>query len=316
MERTKQEYLQDVLESYRMKHVEDLVNKHRSNRDEVKEALERKYSSKIYNPINSGSFAKHTAINTKFDLDIAVPFKKDSFATIEKMFEDVYDFLDYEYHGRASIRKQKVSIGMEFFPDSDGDRISLDIVPGRELNANQYSADKNMNLYVQSLYGIMSKSTYIQTNIQAQIDHIKAKESERKIIRLLKIWKNRNYKNYKSFLLELLVIKAFEKENITGNFWVQLKEVMKYIQNNVAQQGFSLKDPGNSGNDVINTLNDSERFTLSNEVKTIIENIESNENSIKLYFPENDNFKVTSSRVYGVNTIGSYSTPPNNQRFG
>lgn len=320
MEETKQVYLQDVLKTYRMSHIEDSVNKYKSRRDEVKEALEEKYTGDIYSPINSGSFAKHTAINSKFDLDIAVPFKRDSFDTIDKMFDDVFDFLNDKYDDKATIRKQKVSIGIEFFADKDGDKISLDIVPGRELNKEQYPDDKNMNLYVNSKYGIIEEKTYIQTNIQAQVDHIKAKENDRKIIRLLKIWKNSNSEKYKSFLLELLAIKAFEKEDISENLWEKLKAVMQYVQNNVAKEGFTLKDPGNSNNNVVETLETWERDNLSSKMKTIINNIENNDDSIKLYFPTNSQFEgnnTSNSGGYGIKgaTVAS-SIPPNNQRFG
>jgi len=322
MKETKQEYLQNVLETHRMHHIDDLVNKYQSKRDEVKEALEREYTGDIYNPINSGSFAKHTAINSKFDLDIAVPFKRNSFDTIEAMFDDVFNFLSDKYKDEATIRKQKVSIGIEFFADKDGDKISLDIVPGRELNKEQYPEDKNMNLYVNSKYGIIEEKTYIQTNIQAQIDHIKAKESERKIIRLLKIWKNSNSEDYKSFLLELLAIKAFEKENISGNLWEKLKIVMQYIQNNVAKEGFTLKDPGNSNNNVVETIETRERDNLSRKMETIINRIEKNDDNIKLYFPKNGEFDNNDDSSNGGGGYGikggtvDFSIPPNNQRFG
>ena len=182
-----------------MAHIENLLGKYQTKRDEAKERLEENYKGLIYNPTNSGSFAKHTAINSKFDLDIAIPFKRHSFDTLEKMSDDVFEFLTANFENEANIRKQKVSIGLEFYPDEDNDIISLDIVPGRELNHDQYIDDKNMNLYVNSMWGIISEKTYIQTNINAQIEHIKAKENERKVIRLLKIWKTNNRENYKSF---------------------------------------------------------------------------------------------------------------------
>ena len=320
MEETKQEYLQNVLETYRMSHIEDLVNKYKAKRDEVKDELEKNYQSFIYNPINSGSFAKHTAINSKFDLDIAIPFKRDSFDTLEKMFDDVFDFLSNKYKSEATIRKQKVSIGIEFFADKDADIINLDIVPGRELNKEQYIEDKNMKLYVNSKYGIIQERTHIQTSIQAQIDHIKAKDNERKIIRLLKVWKTTNNEKYKSFLLELLAIKAFEKENITGNLGGKLKAVMQYIHDNVAEEGFTLIDPGNSNNNVVETLETWERDNLSSKMKTIINNIENNGDNIKLYFPTNSQYEendTSNSGGYGIKgaTVAT-SIPPNNQRFG
>ena len=259
MEISKQEYLQNVLETHRMSYINDLVTKYKEKRDEVKEAIEEHYSSDIYNPINSGSFAKHTAINTKFDLDIVVPFKRNSFSTLEELFNDVYNFLHENYKDSAEVRKQKVSIGIVFYPDNEGDRISLDIVPGRELNQDDYPNNKDLNLFVRSKFGLLEPNTHIKTNIQAQIEHIKAKESERKVIRLLKIWKSSNGKKYKSFLLELFTIKAFEKKDISGNLWEKLKSVMEYIKENATEKGFTLKDPGNSNNDVMDILDEYER---------------------------------------------------------
>ena len=318
MNKTKQDYLQEVLETHRMSHIDTLTDKYKTKRKEVKEKLENNYASKVYSPMSSGSFAKHTAINIKFDLDTIVPFKKNSFDTLEKMFDDVFEFLSKEYDDVATVRKQTVSIGIIFYQDSDGDEINLDIVPGREQNQDKYKDDKNLNLFVNSKYGILDKQTYIKTNIQAQIDHIKAKENERKIIRLLKIWKNSNRENYKSFLLELITIKAFHKEDISGNLWEKLKAVMTYIKNNVTQEGFTLKDPGNSGNNVIDTLESYERQALSDKMDRIIKNIESNEDNIKMYFPTNKDFEEkVSQEGYGIKTaIASASIPPDNTRFG
>lgn len=318
MDISKHEYLDKVLESHKMKHIDKYVSKHTEKRNEIKQKLQSNYAGKLNTPINSGSFAKHTAINTKFDLDILVPFKRDSFNTLEDMFNDVYDFLNEEYKDEAFIRKQKVSIGLEFYPDTDGEVIKLDVVPGRELNQDKYIEDKKLNLYINSQYGNLEEKSYIQTNIQAQIDHITAKENERKKIRLLKVWKSHNREPYKSFLLELLVIKAFDKENISGNLWDKLKKVMEYIQDNITKDGFTLKDPGNIGNDVIDTLNSSDRQMLSNRMKKIIDNIESNEDNIKIYFPMNEKFEENdSTKGYGTKTSGAAaSIPPNNTRFG
>lgn len=319
MDISKHDYLEKVLESHKMKHVGDFVSKHTTKRDEIRSELQSSYTGKIYTPINSGSYAKHTAINSKFDLDIVVPFKRDAFDTLEEMFDSVHDFLYDKYKNQATIRKQKVSIGLEFYPDEDGEIINLDVVPGRELNQDQYTEDKKLNLYVNSVYGTIQEKTYIQTNIQAQIDHITAKENERKKIRLLKVWKHNNREPYKSFLIELLVIKAFEKEDINGNLWDKLKKTMEYIKDNVNQDGFTLKDPGNSGNNVIDTLNTIERQKLSDTMKRIIDNIEAHDDNIKIYFPINKKFEETDTqRGYGmkVASTSSMSVPPNNTRFG
>lgn len=314
----KPQHLQQVLETHRMAHIEGLLNKYKEKRKEVKEALEENYKDKIYNPINSGSYAKHTAINIKFDLDIGVPFKRDSFDTLEEMFNDVFDFLYEKYKDEAEIRKQKVSIGIIFDEDDDGDEINIDVVPGRELNQDQYKDDNNLNLFVNSQYGLLDEKTYIQTNIQAQIDHIKGKSNERSIIRLLKIWKTTNNEPYKSFFLELITIKAFDKEDITGNLWEKLKSVMEYIRDSVTKDNFTLKDPGNSNNDVADTLNDTEKNNLSNKMSNMIDNIEYDSDNIKAYFPVNEDFEDESEDKYGLkdSSIVAPSIPPKSQQFG
>ncbi len=319
MSLNKVEYLSDVLETHRMSKIEDLVEKFKSKRDEVKSTILEEYGSSMYSPFDSGSFKKHTAINTKFDLDVVAPFKKDAFGTLENMFNGLYEFLDKKYGAEAYVRKQKVSIGIEFHEDEDRDVISLDIVPGRELNQDEYPESKNLNLYVYSQYGLFQKSTYIQTNIHSQIEHIRAKENERKIIRLLKIWKNSNVEKYKSFLLELMTIKAFQKENISGNLWDKLKAVMEYIRDNVEKEDFKLIDPGNSNNNVLDTLEDWERGNLSARMQTIINRVEENAENLKSYFPVNEEFenKDTGNSSYGIKgSTVTASIPPTNQRFG
>lgn len=313
------DHLGQVLETHKMAHIDELLTKYRQKRTLIKEALEEHYTDSIYGPFNSGSYAKHTAINCKFDLDLVVPFIRGSFSTLGMMFDDLYDFLEEKYGKEATVRKQKVSIGVIFNADEDGDEINIDVVPGRELSKDDYPESNDLNLYFNEATGLFSKSSYLKTNINTQIEHIKAKSDERKVIRLLKIWKHTNSENYKSFLLELITIKAFAKENITGNLWDKLKKVMEYIRDNVAQEGFTLKDPGNSNNDVIETLSEWERSSLSNRMSTMLKRIDDNDENIKSYFPVNDKYqqKQVASNSFGIKSASiTPSIPSDNQRFG
>lgn len=318
MELNKSVYLQEVLDSHKMSHIQQLVDKHKNRKEQIRIALEEKYKDKSYNCFNSGSFGKHTAINIKFDLDIVDPFKKDSFDTLEEMFDDVYDFLKERFGDEATIRKQKVSIGIIFNPDKDNDTIEIDVVPGRELSQGDYKESRDLNLYFNDDHWGIKKGGYTKTNIQAQIEHIAKRNDERKIIRLLKIWKHTNNENYKSFLFELITIKALDKSNITGNLWEKLKAVIEYIRDNVNKIGFSLTDPGNSNNDIIDTLTSWERNELSNTMSKMINNIEYNDQYIKSYFPLNDEYSETDSNEdgYGVKENNPASTPSNIVRFG
>lgn len=315
----KENHLQNVLESHRMAHIQSLVDKHLKRRDEIKEVLEKEYIGKIYTPSNSGSFAKHTAINIKFDLDIIIPFKRDSFTTIEEMFDDVYNVLIRLYNHEATVRKQKVSIGIIFNSDTEGDIINIDVVPGRELSQDNYPESKDLNLYFNEDKWGFKKGTYTKTNIQSQIDHIKSKDNERKIIRLLKIWKHTNNEKYKSFLFELITIKAFKQKNESGNLWDKLKFVMSYIRDKMKTEDFTLIDPGNTSNDIIKTMNQNDRDSLSRKFNNIIERIEENSNNIKTYFPINMEYEedTSSDATYGIKGEDiTPSIPSNTQRFG
>lgn len=294
-------HLEAVIKTHQITKEKEFLDKHIQKKNEVKKALEEKYGTNVYSPFNSGSYAKNTAINTKFDFDLVSPFKRNAFGsngTLKEMYEDVYDFLYEKYKNDAEVRKQKVSIGLVFYADNDGDVINIDVVPGRELNQGQYDDDKNLNLYVYYKFGnIEAGSERIKTNIHAQIDNIKdradkEKDSIRKIIRLLKVWK-KNKGNYptKSFFLELITIKAFDNNEISGNLWDKLKSVLEYIRDNVTNDGFSLKDPGNSSNDLADTLTSYEKQQLSNDMKNMLDRIDENDENLKTYFPENTKFK-------------------------
>jgi hypothetical protein len=312
----KNKHLDCVLTSHKINKKQDLLDKHIFKRTEVKEALEEKYGSDMYAPFNSGSYAKNTAVNSKFDFDLIAPFKRDAFATLEEMYNSVYDFLNEKYKLKATVRRQKVSIGLIFL--ENGEEIKIDVVPGRELNQEQYKKDDKLNLYVYEQFGKITKgSDRIRSNVKAQIENIRShadKSSIRQIIRLLKVWKIYGVKTPKSFFLELITIRAFDNKAIEGELWDKLKSVMEYIRDNV--KVVSLPDPGNGGNDVADTLTDWEKVAFSDDMKYAIEQIEANSDNIKLYFKTNTEFpcEETNSNKYGTKTTG-ISVPPAT-RFG
>lgn len=321
----KGKYLDSTLKTYQITKEQTLLDKYKTRNKEVKDALVRKYGDNIYTPFNSGSYAKNTAINTRFDFDLVAPFKRNAFGsngTLKDMYNDVYDFLLGEYSDSAEIKKQKVSIGICFDEDDEGDEINIDVVPGREFNMNQYKDDDNLNLYVYKRYGTIDEgSERLKTNIEEQIENIrgranKEKSTIRKIIRLLKVWKTTKY-DYptKSFFLELITIKAFDSEDINGNTWDCLKTVLEYIRDEVTKDSFSLKDPGNSSNDLIDTLTDTERDTLSNDMKNILNRIEDDDENIRTYFPENDKFSDDDDS-YGKKGSSLFSIPTSDERYG
>lgn len=306
----KSDYLNSVLESYRIKHIKELIDTYLTKRDEIKQFLNEQYGCKIYEPFNSGSYKKHTAINTKFDLDLVVPFKHNAFSTLEKMFEDILDKLTEKYKDETTIKKQGVSVGLTF---DEEDEINIDVVPARETSQDSFPEHKDLNLHKTQNDG------YLKTNIHAQIEHIKAKENERKVIRLLKIWKACHQYKYKSFFIELLVIKAYKESSPQGNLWEQFKTVLNYIIDNIKNDNFTLKDPGNSNNDLSQSLDSIEKRTLISRLESMLAQIELNEKQIEFYLPLNEKFAENNNygnEAYGLKSSVLVSTPPISQRFG
>ncbi|MBR0572969.1 MULTISPECIES: nucleotidyltransferase domain-containing protein [Pasteurellaceae] len=258
--------------------------------------------TQLYTPFNSGSFKKHTAINSKFDLDLVVPFKKNSFSTIEKMFDDVEEKLRKKYESSTvTVRRQKVSLGIIF----NSEEINIDVVPAREATKDGFLDDRNLNLHID-----LEDKTYLKTNIHNQVEHIKGKDKARSVIRLLKIWKKIHQKNYKSFFIELFVIKAFDDRSPTGTLIEQLKTVLEYIKDKATQEGFQLIDPGNSNNNLMDTVG-TQKVDLEYDMTILLSNIEKT-TYLEYYFPKNEEF----NKSYGVSKDVPLISVPKTERFG
>lgn len=320
MELNRNKHLNDVLESHKMMHIRMFSQKVLLRKSEIIQKLANHYgTSQRYDAFTSGSMAKHTAINIKFDYDVVQPFKRSAFDTLSEMFDDVFSFLEEEYKGIAYVRRQKVSIGIEF-PQGDDDRnsICIDVVPGRELSQDDFLQSKALNLYYNEDVWGFKKGSYQKTNISAQIEHIKEKEQERQIIRLLKIWKKHLQKDYKSFMLELICIKAFNSYTGSTFLWDRLKFAMEYIRDHITDENFHLYDPGNSGNDLMVSMEEYKKYALKTEMESMLNNIDQNAATyLPYYFPINDEFDPNNDDGYkrkGSSETVSYPRSP--QRFG
>ena len=161
------QHLQDVLESHRMKHVQKFVDKMTKRKDEIATFLKDEYVSDAYDTFNSGSMAKHTATNIKFDMDIVIPFKHEAFDTLQAMYDDVYDKLYDKYKDDAEeVRKQKVSIGVSFKKeDGDDKAVEIDVVPGRETSTDSYKDNDDLNIYIHKATWGQEDGGYMKTNI-------------------------------------------------------------------------------------------------------------------------------------------------------
>ncbi len=59
----KNKHLECVLASHKISKKQELLDKYIAKRNEVINALKEEYQSDLYEPFNSGSYAKNTAVN-------------------------------------------------------------------------------------------------------------------------------------------------------------------------------------------------------------------------------------------------------------
>lgn len=284
---TPHEYLQSQLDSNK------LSDEEQNNVSERKEKIENKlrgeFGSKIQSIKYSGSISKGTAVKNSHDIDIALHFKKDSFPTLKEMYDSVYDFLEKHY----KVRKQKVSVGL---PGQD-----VDVVPGRRINPDD-SSDNDVFLYR------TDEGERIKTNIEKQKEAIRESGS-RDIIKLCKIWRDNWSLEFKSFALELLVIKALENYEGKG-FDNKFRHLLEYIRDYV--ESVTLTDPGNSNNNVADTVESSEKKLFKSTAKECIGFLDEAEQSKE---DKDDNILNAWRKVFNEATVNNSDKSTTSNRF-
>lgn len=186
-------------------------------------------SELISKPTRLGSTERGTALNHKFDIDIALRFKPGSFTSTESMYFDVLDFLESQVgeHSIISVRDQKKSIGVIF--NISGSEERIDIVPCKITKGHRTSG----YLFVNE-QGILSNNySFTKTDIGI-LNKIKLSETQKKIVVILKDWKHRNDLPIKSYLLEQLVLDAYKCNlSIPNSLTKKVVMVLKHISSNL-----------------------------------------------------------------------------------
>jgi len=201
-----------------------------------------RYGSKVREYYYSGSFAKGTAINLKYDYDLVLFFKPGTFKTTAEMYESVYDGL--KSLGDGPVLRQRVALRLQ-----DGGE-SIDIVPAMLIKENSDRVILNIIPFGE-----------IQTDIKAHKKHVM--ESRRSdVIKLVKIWKQEHGLHFKAFALEHLVIQAMDGFD-SPDLGRQFEHVLTYIKDNVEKA--RILDPGNRGNDIANMVSSKDKANFRRE---------------------------------------------------
>jgi len=150
--------------------------------------------------LNSGSYIKGTAIRPFTDIDLLVGFDPDAYdADLEKVITRLRYHLGLSFP-ESSIRLQTHSVGVIF---SDG--IRVDVVPGFALKTRK------------GYYRVRDRDDgrWVTTSIERHKEffqrRLKSDYRFRDMVRLVKYWKNQRRRNFGSFLIELLVARAFRE---------------------------------------------------------------------------------------------------------
>ncbi|SFE39939.1 hypothetical protein SAMN05518672_1062 [Chitinophaga sp. CF118] len=312
MSKYKNEHLDCVLKSHKIENNETLMIAYRAKRDEVREQLKAKYAGRIYRVLHSGSYKKFTGINIKFDMDLVIPFRRNEAGTLEELYNELFTYFNEEYgkidSSLRSVKRQKVAIGLEFYVD--GEILDLDIVPGREIG--DYEKDGDLNLYLNNING--EKGATLKTNIQKQIDNISGNSEARDVIKLLKVYKRQNNEAIKSFVIELMVVRALIGYKGDGNIWSKLKHTMTYFKDYMTTA--RLVDPGNQNNIVSDSLSAIQKEAIASRFSNVLQQIESDEALLKVYFAVNTKYPCEPKRSAYVVNDNTRADTLNNEDFG
>ncbi len=253
-------YLKKVLEAQTLKEDGDELTALRKHRGEVEKLLRKKYGS---TPTirYGGSMAKGTMIRESYDLDVTCYFPRDDTsagATLKDIYESVRAALQEKYVVEPKTSALRLK---DKDPKNLGEDFHIDVVPGRyvdgekeDVNIHQSSGDKD----------------WLKTNLRVHIEHIKD-SGVIDAIRLMKLWRVRNYVPIKQFVLDLLVVKLLETKKSAG-LAKQIKHVLQEFRDN--SDDLSVEDPANPyGNDLAGLL-DAARWSLSSIASSTLGTLE------------------------------------------
>jgi hypothetical protein len=253
--------------------------------EEIISFLEKEFKYELSTvPFQWGSHVKGTAIEGKSDFDIFARFYRDSFS-LEDMYHTVYEVLKNKFKNNSCVEliKQKKSIGLIF--NFQGEKVKIDVVPMRDIDNNPNNTASNLYVYKQ---GLFANSSFTKTNMPLQAS-VRLTQVQRRIIMILKKWKEDNQLPMSSYMIQLLVIKAYEKNkaNIPRKLTDKLLMVLQFVADNISST--RLISIENSNNDV-NRISAHDKNVIKNEAKKVIEEYEYHPNTIQSFFVFEDKY--------------------------
>jgi len=252
---TPSKFLKELLDSQKL--TQDQLDELDEHRTEVETILREKFGS---NPLirPAGSKAKGTMIKESYDLDITCYFANNDERTIEEIYKDVADTLGEEFSillKTSAIRIHKKS------EEGVGEDYHIDVVPGKFLDKSEEDAFLHLN---------SNEGERLKTNIYKHIAAIRDSKAQ-ETIKLIKLWNVRNGCGIKTFVLELIVVRALEKSE-SEDIEDRLIMTLEYLRDKIPS--IRLEDPANSNNVISDTISKEEKTRISKDAGKVLEEID------------------------------------------
>jgi hypothetical protein len=243
--------------------------------DRLTEILEEEFFYQLASkPIRFGSTEKGTALRDNYDIDICLPFKSDSFPSTGQMLDTLSSFLEQHIGnwGILKVNEQKRSVGI--LVNINGKEMKIDFVPNKITKKKGNKTSGYLHVSNKSIFE--HKSTYTKTDVSV-LNSIKLTETQRKIIVIIKDWKNQNDVPLSSHLLQHLVLDAYKYNRIPRNFTEKLVMVFRHISDKLDIA--VIRSPENTNN-IITDISDEKKAQIIDACKKVIEDYEYQPNSI------------------------------------
>ncbi|MBK6484047.1 MAG: hypothetical protein IPG01_13165 [Chitinophagaceae bacterium] len=250
------------------------------SREKVKGWLAKEFNGALVQfPEDTGSFHKKTAINSNYDLDIILPFSKNSYSTLEEMYIDVFNRVGKQFGNKATVSKQRKAIGLTF--DTNQGIIHFDLVPGREID--NYAKEKELNLY-QKPDWFWQKGSSHKTNVRIHKSITTNQPQARKSIKLLKAYRERNNLNIPTIIIDQAVVEALAETQygVSSSISENLLNSMTVLSRKLRQKSFI--DLANSNNNLHKKLDQSDKFIVADLIERDIQRVTENPMHFKEMF--------------------------------
>jgi hypothetical protein len=233
-------YLEELLEQQRVDPaIEEAL---RARRVEVEALLRGPGSPRFY---YGGSFGKKTMIAAQFDLDVVVYFPPGTAAEPGELYEAVERRLRAAGH---HVARHNVALRLRYTPGWH-----IDVVPGRALDESYEYAD----LYASET------ATHRRTSLKRHI--ALAREGDRDVIRLLKLWRCRHAVPVGSFVLELAAARALR--GVAGSLEERFATVLAFLADAFPEA--RLTDPANPENVVTDDLDWGRKRAIADAARSV-----------------------------------------------